>query len=54
MGVQVELRRLHCRAPIQTVTIAWWHKSGDEFREAIQERNRSKLGRMARLKAVKP
>ena len=50
MGVQIELRRRHSRAPIRTVTIAWWEKSGDEFRESLRERNRSKLGRMARLK----
>ena len=52
MGVQIELRRRHARAPIQTVAIAWWSKSGDEFRAALQERNRSKLGRMARLKGL--
>lgn len=50
MGVQVELGRLHSRAPIDSVTIAWWRKSGDEFRSSIQERNRSKVGRMARLR----
>ncbi len=50
MGVQIELRRRHSRAPIRTVTIAWWEKSGDEFRESLREQNRSKLGRMARLK----
>ena len=52
MGVQIELRRRHSRAPIHTVAIAWWSKSGDEFRAALQERNRSKLGRMARLKGL--
>ena len=52
MGVEIELERLHSRAPIQAVTIAWWRKTGDEFRGAIEERNRSKLGRMARLKGL--
>ncbi len=52
MGVQAELVRRHSRAPIETVRIAWWKKSGDEFRAAIEERNRSKVGRMARLKAI--
>ena len=52
MGVQIAMRRRHSRAPIQTVTLAWWEKSGDEFRSAIAERNRSKLGRMARLKGL--
>jgi hypothetical protein len=50
MGITVEVRRKHSRAPIDSVSMAWWRKSGDEFREAMQERNRSKVGRMARLK----
>jgi hypothetical protein len=52
MSVQIELERRHSRAPVHAVTIAWWRKSGDEFRLAMEERNRSKLGRMARLKGV--
>ena len=50
MGVQIELERPHSRAPIHAVTVAWWRKTGDEFRTAIEERNRSKVGRMARLR----
>ena len=50
MGVDIELRRRHPRAPIHEVAISWWNKSGDEFRAAQQERNRSKVGRMARLR----
>lgn len=50
MSLQIELERPHSRAPIQAVTIAWWLKSGDEFKNAMQERNRSKVGRMARLR----
>jgi hypothetical protein len=50
MSLQIELERIHSRAPIQAVTLAWWRKSGDEFRAAMQERNRSKVGRMARLR----
>lgn len=50
MRVQIELRRRHPRAPIEGVAISWWRKSGDAFRAAIQERNRSKVGRMARLR----
>lgn len=30
----------------------WWKKEGDEFRDAIQQRNRSKLDRMARLRGT--
>jgi hypothetical protein len=52
MSVQIELDRKHSRAPIHAVNIAWWKKSGDEFRAAMQERNRSKVGRMARLKGM--
>jgi plasmid replication initiation protein len=50
MSLQIELERIHSRAPIHAVTLAWWRKSGDEFRLAMQERNRSKVGRMARLR----
>lgn len=50
MSLQIELERLHSRAPINAVTLAWWRKSGEEFRAAMQERNRSKVGRMARLR----
>ena len=50
MSLQIELERIHSRAPIHAVTLAWWRKSGDEFRAAMQERNRSKVGRMARLR----
>ncbi len=50
MGVDIELRRRHARASIHEVAISWWRKSGDEYRAAMQERNRSKVGRMARLR----
>jgi hypothetical protein len=50
MSLQIELERPHSRAPIHAVTLAWWRKSGDEFKAAMQERNRSKVGRMARLR----
>ena len=50
MGVTIDLRRRHARAPIHEVAISWWNKSGEEFRTALQERNRSKVGRMARLR----
>lgn len=50
LGVDIQLRRRHARAPIHEVAISWWRKSGDEYRAAMQERNRSKVGRMARLR----
>lgn len=49
-GVQIDLRRPHSRAGITDVVVAWWRKEGDEFRASMQELNRSKLGRMARLR----
>jgi hypothetical protein len=52
MSVQIELQREHSRAAIHAVSVAWWRKSGDEFRAAMEERNRSKIGRMARLKGL--
>jgi len=33
-------------------TLVWWKKQGDEFRSAVQERGRSKTGRMARLRGT--
>lgn len=50
MGVSIHMERRHSRAPIHSITIAWWKKEGDEFRAAMDERNRSKSGRMARLR----
>jgi hypothetical protein len=37
-------------SPITSVTMAWWRKEGDDFREAVKERHQPKAGRMARLK----
>ena len=48
--MKVEVERAYSRAPIAGVTIGWWRKSGEEYRATYQERQRSKLGRMARLK----
>ena len=50
IGVQIEMARKHSRAPAHAVTITWWRKQGDEFRAAMRECNRPKVGRMARLK----
>jgi hypothetical protein len=52
VGVDIRVDRHHTRAPITAVTIVWWKKQGDEFRAAMQERNRSKVGRMARLRGT--
>ena len=50
MGCKIELVRAHSRAPISKVMLAWWDKEPHEQRPAIQELNRSKLGRKARLR----
>jgi hypothetical protein len=34
------------------VTMAWWRKSPEELTATLRERNRSKVGRMARLKGA--
>ena len=44
--------RKHSSAPVDSFNVAWWRKSPDDFRSAQQERNRSKVGRMARLKGA--
>jgi plasmid replication initiation protein len=57
MGVMIEPRRRHARAPIQEVAVSWWKKEGEEFRAAMQEIKEAKAGRMKRLKlkeAAKP
>lgn len=39
-------------SPIVAVAMAWWKKDVAEFREAMKERTRPKVGRMARLKGT--
>jgi hypothetical protein len=51
-GVRVDIDRAYSRAPITGVTLAWWRKDSDEYRATHQERQRSKLGRMARLRCT--
>jgi Initiator Replication protein len=50
--VDVELRRRHSRAAIDEIPVCWRRPEPDEFRAAIQERNRHKAGRMARLRGT--
>lgn len=53
MGVTLEVRRAKGpRSPITGVAVAWWTKQGDEYRAALKERQRSKVGRMARLRGT--
>lgn len=50
--VEIEVKREHAKGPIQSVVLAWWEKQGDAYRETLRERQRPKLGRMARLKGL--
>jgi hypothetical protein len=50
IGVAIEQRRRHSRAPVDAFAMTWWKKRRDDFRAAMQERNHSKVGRMARLR----
>jgi hypothetical protein len=49
-GVKVDVDRAYSRAPITGVTLGWWKKDMETYRETYAERQRSKLGRLARLK----
>jgi hypothetical protein len=52
MGVQMDVQRRHPRAPIHAITVVWWRKSPEELAAVVRERNRSKIGRTARLKGA--
>jgi hypothetical protein len=49
-GIQISVERAHSRAPISAISLTWWRKEGEEYRATYQERQRSKLGRKARLR----
>jgi hypothetical protein len=51
-GVEIQPVRRSPRAPITGVTVAWWRKQGDEYRDTLRELQRPKVGRMARLKGT--
>jgi hypothetical protein len=50
MSVMIQEKRKHSRAPVDSFDIAWWRKPPEEVAKVIRERNRSKVGRLARLK----
>jgi plasmid replication initiation protein len=52
VGVDLALKRRGKFTPIEAVTVTWWKKEGDEYRAAVKERDKSKIGRMARLKGA--
>ena len=49
-GIRLDPERAHSRAPITALSLAWWRKEGDDYRATQQERQRSKVGRKARLR----
>jgi Initiator Rep protein, WH2/Initiator Replication protein, WH1 len=53
MGVSIQPRRKHARSGVESFDIAWWRKNDkEEMLAAVKERNRSKVGRTARLKGT--
>jgi Initiator Rep protein, WH2/Initiator Replication protein, WH1 len=51
-GVTIEPVRKSPRAPITAVTVSWWRKQGDAYRQTLRELRQPKVGRMARLKGT--
>lgn len=51
-SVDVEPVRRNPRARITAVTITWWRKEGEEYRETLRELRQPKVGRMARLRGT--
>jgi plasmid replication initiation protein len=51
-GVRIDMVRKHPRAMAHAATIGWWRKSAEELAAVARERNRSKVGRMSRLKGT--
>ena len=50
IGVRIEMVRKHSRSAAHAVMLCWWRKGPEEMAAATQERGRSKVGRMARLR----
>jgi hypothetical protein len=50
--VKIQPVRKSPRAPITAVTVAWWRKEGDAYRQTLRELRQPKVGRMARLKGT--
>jgi hypothetical protein len=51
-SVKIQPVRKSPRAPITAVTVAWWKKEGDAYRQTLRELRQPKVGRMARLKGT--
>jgi hypothetical protein len=51
-SVKIEPVRRNPRASITAVTVTWWRKQGEAYRDTLRELRRPKVGRMARLKGT--
>jgi hypothetical protein len=51
-SVKIEPVRRNPRVSITAVTITWWRKQGEAYRDTLRELRRPKIGRMARLKGT--
>jgi hypothetical protein len=51
-SVAIQPVRRNPKAPITAVTISWWRKEGEAYRNTLRELRRPKVGRMARLKGT--
>lgn len=52
LHVDIELKRKHARAAVHEVVVVWRKQEGEEFRASMRERDRSKVGRKARLRGT--
>jgi Initiator Replication protein, WH1/Initiator Rep protein, WH2 len=51
-SVKLEPVRSNPRASITAVTVTWWRKEGEAYRDILRELRQPKVGRMARLKGT--
>src|SRR5512132_2387718 len=51
-SVKIEPVRRNPRASITAVTVTWWRKQGEAYRDTLRELRQPKVGRMARLKGT--
>jgi hypothetical protein len=51
-SVKLDPVRRNPRASITAVTVTWWRKQGEAYRDSLRELRQPKVGRMARLKGT--
>jgi plasmid replication initiation protein len=52
LSIRIEPVRRNPKSPITAVTVTWWRKQGDAYRDTLRELRQPKVGRMARLKGT--